>query len=107
MKYAIVSTGGKQYKVSPGLMLDVERLDGAQGATLRLDQVLAIRDEAQFKVGKPILRGAQVTAQIVQHPKGEKVINFKFKRRKGYHRKVGHRQLLTRLRVLEITSNGA
>ncbi len=105
--YAIVATGGKQYKVSPGTLLDIERLDGAEGETVRLDQVLAVRTDAEFQVGDPILKGCSVTAQVLDHPKGPKVISFKYKRRKGYHRKVGHRQLLTRLKVLEINVNGA
>ncbi len=105
--YAIVATGGKQYKVSPGTLLDVELLDGAVGDTVRLDQVLAVRTDDRFEVGRPVLKGAAVTAQILDHPRGPKVINFKYKRRKGYHRKIGHRQSLTRLKIVEITLNGA
>jgi len=102
MEYAVIATGGKQYRVSPGALLEVERLEGAVGEEVRLDQVLAIRREAGLKVGQPVLAGAAVKAQIVAQPRGEKVINFKFKRRKGYHRKIGHRQELTRLKILEI-----
>lgn len=107
MKYAIVSTGGKQYKVNAGQVLEVERLKAGLGSTIHLEQVLALRDEAQFKIGRPMVKGAQVTVQIVAHAKGEKIFSFKFRRRKGHHRKVGHRQKLTRLKVLEITENGA
>lgn len=102
MEYAIVATGGKQYRVAAGALLDVERLEGAIGDKVRLDQVLAVRKEAGIKVGQPVLAGAAVTAEIISQPRGQKVINFKFKRRKGYHRKVGHRQELTRLKILEI-----
>ena len=102
MEYAVVATGGKQYRVAPGALLDVERLEGAIGDEVRLEQVLAVRRESGFKVGQPAVAGAAVKAQIVAQHRGEKVINFKFKRRKGYHRKVGHRQELTRLKILEI-----
>ena len=102
MEYAVVATGGKQYRVAPGALLDVERLEGAVGDKVRLDQVLAVRKESGLKVGQPLLSGAAVQAEIVAQPRGEKVINFKFKRRKGHHRKIGHRQELTRLKILEI-----
>ena len=102
MEYAIVATGGKQYRVTPGMTLDIERLEGAAGDEVRLEEVLAVRRESGLKVGQPVLAGAAVKAQIVAQPRGPKVINFKFKRRKGYHRKVGHRQELTRLKILEI-----
>lgn len=107
MEYAIIQTGGKQYRVSPGSVLDVEKLDGKVGGEIRLEPVLALRKDAGFQVGRPHLAGTSVKAQIVAHPKGPKVISFKFKRRKGYHRKVGHRQELTRLKILEIVHNGA
>ena len=105
--YAIVAIGGKQYKVSPDQLLDVERLDGEAGKAVRLEQVLAVRTDTGFQIGRPIVKAAAVVAQIVDHPRGPKVINFKYKRRKGYHRKVGHRQELTRLKVVEITLNGS
>ncbi len=102
MEYAVISTGGKQYRVAPGTLLDVERLEGAAGDEVRLGTVLAVRKESGLQVGRPALSGAAVKAQIAQQLRGPKVINFKFKRRKGYHRKVGHRQELTRLKILEI-----
>lgn len=104
--YAIIATGGKQYKVSVGTLLDVERISGERGSSVRLESVLAVRKEDAFQVGRPSVKGAVVTAQIVDAVKGPKVINFKYKRRKGYHRKVGHRQELTRLKILEIQFNG-
>ena len=106
MTYAIVSTGGKQYRVSPGMLLDVERLEGTVGDSIRLEKVLAVRSEERFQVGRPVLQGAAVVASIISHPQGPKLINFKYKRRKGYHRKVGHRQDLTRLKIAEILTNG-
>lgn len=102
MDYAVVATGGKQYRVAPGALLDVERLAGAPGEKLRLEEVLAVRRGETFQVGAPSVSGAAVEAEIVGQPRGRKVISFKFKRRKGYHRKVGHRQELTRLKILEI-----
>lgn len=107
MKYAIISTGGKQYKVTPGALLDVESLSGDSGQKLKLDQVLAVREGDDFRVGSPLVKGAWVSAELVTDLRGPKVINFKYKRRKGYHRKVGHRQELTRLKILEIHLNGA
>ncbi len=106
-EYAVILTGGKQYKVTPGMLLDVERLGGEAGSPITLEQVLAIRKEDRFEVGRPLVQGGAVKAQIVEQGKGPKVINFKYKRRKGYHRKVGHRQLLTRLKITEISFNGA
>lgn len=105
--YAIVATGGKQVKVGAGTLLDVERLKGEPGSSIRLDQVLALRSKEKFHLGRPCVQGAAVVAQIVGHLKGPKVVSFKYKRRKGYHRKVGHRQMLTRLKVTEISLNGA
>ncbi len=102
MEYAIIQTGGKQYKVAKGTLLDVEKLEGEAGKEVRLDQVLAVRKESGLQIGRPSLEGAAVKAEIVTQTKGPKVINFKFKRRKGYHRKIGHRQKLTRLKIVEI-----
>ena len=106
MEYAIILTGGKQYRVSPGALLDVEKLDGKVGHEIRLEPVLALRKESAFQVGRPNLEGTHVKAQIMAQAKGPKVISFKFKRRKGYHRKVGHRQEITRVKILEIIRNG-
>jgi large subunit ribosomal protein L21 len=102
MDYAVIATGGKQYRVAPGALLDVELLEGAAGTKVRLEEVLALRTGDTFQVGTPRLAGASVQAEVVAHRRGPKVISFKFRRRKGYHRKVGHRQALTRLKILEI-----
>ena len=104
--YAIIATGGKQYRVNTGEVLEVERLEGEIGSKVRLEEVLAVRMDDKLQIGRPVLKGAAVVAEIVAHPRGKKVINFLYKRRKGYHRKVGHRQELTRLKVLEIVTNG-
>ena len=104
--YAIIATGGKQYKVDPGMLLDVERLKDEVGSKIRIEEVLAVQSDDKLEVGRPHLKGAAVVMEVVDHPRGPKVINFKFKRRKGYQRKIGHRQELTRLKVLEIVTNG-
>jgi large subunit ribosomal protein L21 len=103
MAYAIVQTGGKQYRVAAGDVIDVEKLDVEAGAETALE-VLMIADGADVKIGTPLLSGASVTAEVVDQHKGDKVIAFKYKRRKGYHRTVGHRRQLTRLKINSITA---
>ena len=100
--FAIVKTGGKQYRVAPGDQIVVERLAGNVGAEISLDQVLAISNGDSGVIGRPTLADASVRARIVQQPRGTKVIVFKKKRRKNYRRKHGHRQELTVLRIEEI-----
>ena len=100
--YAVVRTGGKQYRVAEGDVIQVERLDAEVGGTLDLDQVLMLGggpDGAEPKVGTPLVAGARVTAEVLDQTRGPKIIIFKKKRRKGYRRKKGHRQDLTVLRV--------
>lgn len=103
MAYAIVQTGGKQYRVAAGDVIDVEKLDVEAGTETALE-VLMIADDADVKIGTPLLTGASVTAEVVDQHKGDKVIAFKYKRRKGYHRTVGHRRQLTRLKIKSITA---
>ncbi len=100
--FAIVKTGGKQYRVSVGGQLIVERIEGEVGQEVTLDQVLAIDGDGQRRIGTPVVPGAQVRAKILAQPRGTKVIVFKKKRRKNYRRKRGHRQELTVLKVTEI-----
>ncbi|MBV8477471.1 MAG: 50S ribosomal protein L21 [Deltaproteobacteria bacterium] len=100
--FAIVKTGGKQYKVAPGDQIVVERLHGEVGAEISLEHVLAIGDSESGAIGRPTLADASVRARIVQQPRGTKIIVFKKKRRKNYRRKHGHRQELTVLRIEEI-----
>jgi large subunit ribosomal protein L21 len=99
--YAVIKTGGKQYKVSEGDLVKVEMIDGSVGDTIELDQVLMVGG-AEVKLGTPLVPGAKVKAQIVAQEKDTKVIVFKSKRRQGYRKKYGHRQPITRLKVAAI-----
>uniref|UniRef100_A0A7V4G7U9 Large ribosomal subunit protein bL21 n=1 Tax=Desulfobacca acetoxidans TaxID=60893 RepID=A0A7V4G7U9_9BACT len=100
--FAIIQTGGKQYRVAPGDILRVERLPGERGDEIALDQVLLVADEENIRVGQPLVAGARVVGRILQQGKAKKIIVFKKKRRKNYRRKQGHRQLFTALEVKEI-----
>lgn len=101
--YAIVKAGGKQYKVSQGELVKVEKIPGEVGSQVTLDQVCLVKDGEQLKMGQPILPGAAVQCEIVGQGKAKKIIVFKMKRRKKYRRKKGHRQLFTTLKVERIT----
>jgi large subunit ribosomal protein L21 len=100
--FAIVKTGGKQYRLAVGDRVTVERIEGEVGSAVSLSEVLAIGGNGTPQVGRPLLPGASVRAKIVQQPRGTKVIVFKKKRRKNYRRKRGHRQDLTVLQIEEI-----
>ena len=101
--YAVVETGGKQYRVEVGQTFDVERLKAVAGSEIEIDTVLAVSDGGQLKLGQPYVEGAKVVFTVVDDAKrGQKVINFKKRRRKGYERKVGHRQELTTVTVKAI-----
>ena len=100
--YAVIRTGGKQYKVAKDSVLKVESLAGDVGSTLTLSDVLMVGGDSP-KLGAPLVAGASVACEIVEHGQGEKVIAFMKKRRKTTHRKRGHRQHFTNLKVLEIT----
>lgn len=102
--YAIIKTGGKQYRVSEGQNLLVEKLDGEKGDNVRLGEVLLIGGEGETRIGKPLIEGAAVDATIVRHGRAKKIIVFKKKRRKGYHKKQGHRQAFTELRITGISA---
>lgn len=99
--YAVIKTGGKQYKVSAGDLLKVEKLDGAVGETIELNEVLMVGGE-EVKIGTPLLPDAKVSAQIVEQGKDKKILVFKSKRRKNTRKKYGHRQPLTRLKITNI-----
>jgi len=99
ISYAVIQTGGKQYRVSVGDQLDVEKLFVPVGAEVSLDRVLMIADGEQVSVGQPLLAGASVRATVVGEGRGEKIRIFKMKRRKGYRRTQGHRQSYTRVRI--------
>ena len=103
MSYAVIKTGGKQYRVAEGDLIDVEKLDGEVGATTNFSDILFFADGDKTKTGAD-LKGATVAAEVVAHLKGEKVIAYKYRRRKGYHRTVGHRRKLTRLKITGITA---
>ena len=100
--YAVVQTGGKQYRVSEGDVVDVELLTTAEGETVTLDHVLAVSNGESLTVGAPTVTGATVTATVVKRYRGDKVVSFKKKRRKGYKRKMGHRQELTQLQITKV-----
>jgi len=104
--YAIIETGGKQYKVSPGQAIDVERLDVAEGKKVELDKVLLIADGDKVTVGTPTVDGAKVVATSQGDGKGDKIIVFKYKPKVRYRKKTGHRQLYTRLIIDKITVPG-
>ncbi len=101
--YALIQTGGKQYKVSEGEILKVEKLEGEAGGSIVLDQVMMINDEnGSIKIGNPLLDNARVTAKILDQGKNKKIIVYKYKKRKNYRRKQGHRQPYTRLLIEKI-----
>lgn len=101
--YAIIQTGGKQYRVAPGDVLRVERLPGERGDAVQLDQVLLVSDDAgSVRVGTPLVADARVKGQIVRQGRAKKVLVFKKKRRKGYKRIHGHRQYFTAVQIQEI-----
>ena len=100
--YAVIETGGKQYKVTPGQTIDVERLDVAEGKTVDLDRVLLIADGDKVRVGTPTVDGARVVATSQGEGKGKKIIVFKYKPKVRYRKKTGHRQLYTRLVIDKI-----
>jgi large subunit ribosomal protein L21 len=99
--YAVIRTGGKQYKVSEGDYLVIEKLDAEVGAEVSFD-VLMLADENGVKIGKPLLAGAQVTGEVVEHGKGKKIIVFKYKPKKNYRKKQGHRQPYTKVKITSI-----
>ena len=101
--YAVIKTGGKQHRVSPGEVLAVEKLAGSQGEQVVFDQVLMVVDEADVRIGAPIVEGAKVVGEILAQKKGKKINVFKMKRRKGYKKKTGHRQQLTSMKIKEIS----
>ena len=100
--YAVIETGGKQYRVAPGELLEIERLETAAGQPFTFERVLLVSNEGKTTVGAPTVAKASVVADVVEHFRGDKTIAFKMKGRKGYHRTVGHRQELTRVKITEI-----
>lgn len=102
--YAIIETGGKQYKVQEGDVIFVEKLDVEAGSTVTIDKVLVVADGEDVKVGTPLLDGVTVTASAVKNGKEKKIIVYKYKAKKGYHKKQGHRQPYTKLEIQKINA---
>lgn len=100
--YAVIRTGGKQYRVTEGEILKVEKLDNAAGESLEIIDVLLIANGEELKVGAPVIEGAKVTAEIVSHGRGPKIKIIKFKRRKHHRKQMGHRQWFTELKITGI-----
>lgn len=100
--YAVIETGGKQYKVQEGDVIFVEKLDVEAGSTVTIDKVLVVADGEDVKVGAPYVDGATVTASAIKNGKDKKIIVYKYKPKKGYHKKQGHRQPYTKLEIQKI-----
>ena len=100
--YAVIKTGGKQYKVTEGDVLKVEKLNAEVNATVELNEFLLVANNDNVKVGSPLVEGAKVVVEVLSQGKGPKVINFKYKPKKASHRKRGHRQLFTEVKVTSI-----
>jgi|SRR5690606_33204468 large subunit ribosomal protein L21 len=100
--YAIIRTGGKQFRAEPGQTLRIPAIAAGVGETVTFDEVLLAASDGEVRVGTPTIDGAAVSAEVVAHGKGEKIVVFKWKRRKNYRRKQGHRQKYTEVRIGEI-----
>jgi large subunit ribosomal protein L21 len=101
--YAVIKSGGKQHRVTPGEVLTIEKLAGSKGDQVVFDQVLMVADNADIRIGAPVVEGAKVIGEILEQKKGPKINIFKMKRRKGSKKKTGHRQQLTSMKVKEIS----
>ena len=101
--YAIIATGGKQYKVAEGDVIKVEKLGAAEGDTIDFDQVLAVNNGSMI-IGNPTVSGAKVSATVVEEGKNRKVVVYRYKRKSGYHKKNGHRQLYTKVKIDKINA---
>jgi large subunit ribosomal protein L21 len=101
--YAVIKTGGKQHKVSVGDVIAIEKINGEKGEEVVFDQVLMVGKEDDIRIGRPVVDGAKVVGEILNQTKGEKLVVFKMKKRKGYHKKTGHRQQLTSMKIREIS----
>ena len=103
MRYAVIRTGGKQYTVSAGQVVEVEKLDVEAGSEIELGDVLMVSDDGTVTTGKPIVENARVVARVLAQDRDKKIVVFKYKPKKRYRRKTGHRQSITRLAIKEIT----
>ncbi len=104
--FAVIKTGGKQYKVAVGDIIEIEKIEAAQGSSVDIKDVLMIHDAGNSKFGSPMIGGAKVTAEVIAQKKGDKIIVFKKKRRHNYRRKKGHRQFVTTLKISRISAAG-
>jgi len=104
VSYCILETGSKQYRVSTGDTLEIERLAVEAGQPVTFDRVLLVNNDGKVTIGTPVVAGATVEADVVKHVRGEKKLTFKMKRRKGYHKTIGHRQELTIVKVKSINA---
>ena len=101
--YAVIKSGGKQHRVEPGEVLDLEKLEAETGETISFDEVMMIGDGEDIKIGAPYVEGGKVTAEVVKHGRGDKVMIIKFHRRKHYRRQAGHRQWFTKVKITDIS----
>jgi large subunit ribosomal protein L21 len=101
--YAVIKTGGKQHKVTEGDVLSIEKLEGEKGAEIVFQEVLMVSDDKNVKVGKPFVEGAKVMGEILTQKKGPKIHVYHMTRRKGFHKKTGHRQNLTSMKITKIS----
>jgi large subunit ribosomal protein L21 len=106
MVYAVIQSGGKQHRVSVGDRIDVEKLSAEVGQTVEIDQVLAVGAGADLQVGSPLVEGAKVVCEVVRQDRSRKIMVGKYKKRKNYYRRKGHRQSFTRLKVDSIVAEG-
>jgi large subunit ribosomal protein L21 len=101
--YAVIETGGKQYRVAPGDVIKVEKLEAGEGAEVALDRVLMVADGEQVKIGTPMISGAKVTATVKAHGRADKIRIFKLRRRKNFRKTQGHRQYYTQIEITGIS----
>jgi large subunit ribosomal protein L21 len=101
--YAVIKTGGKQHRVIEGDVIAIEKIDGDRGEAVVFDQILMVEKEGDIRVGRPVVEGAKVVGEILAQIKGDKLTVYKTKKRKGYHKKTGHRQQLTSMKIREIS----
>lgn len=101
--YAVIKTGGKQHRVSEGDVIAIEKINGDRGEAVVFDQILMVEKEGDIRIGRPVVEGAKVVGEIIAQTKGDKLTVYKTKKRKGYHKKTGHRQQLTSMKIREIS----
>lgn len=100
--YAVIKTGGKQYRVAEGDVLNVEKLNAEAGSEVVFDEVLTVVNDSDVKIGQPVVEGAKVTAKVVEQGKGEKILVFKYKAKSNYRKRQGHRQPFTKVEISKI-----